>query len=313
MLIGIPKEIKDHELNSFFNEEEKLKLIYNYNLNNETNMDIQVLQNHNQDQIIVVNTNINTNEQTTKKEDIWFPHWDFVNRDEIVNIINKDNKPEDIKNVSINLEENVYFLPNIFSNINTVNDSEILFVYLPNLNIILIIPGYMVIYFYKKYIIFNTNINIINEVTIDEKRIKETKETIKNLSFIKILHKIPDYKITDENNAAIIISCFLLYKNIELLSSEQREMYNEYKSKEVRPESKNAGAESKLPVALSNNSEESNLKVPSDTKVWNLVPENVGDSVCVATALKFPIVLMLVAIIVSLADKLPDLSTALIK
>ena len=222
------KEINDNNFNNIFNEEDNLKLIYNYNLSNETNIDIQVLQNHNQDQIIVVN--INTNEQTTKKEDIWFPHWDFVNRDEIVNIINKDNNLKDIKNVSINLEENVYFLPNIFSNINTVNDSEILFVYLPNLNIILIIPGYMVIYFYKKYIIFNTNINIINEVKIDNKYIKNTKEIIKNLSFIKILHKIPDYKIPYKNNAGgIIISCFLLYTNIALLSIEQREMYNKYK------------------------------------------------------------------------------------
>ncbi len=44
-----------------------------------------------------------------------------------------------------------------------------------------------------------------------------------------------------------------------------------------------------------------------------LVPENVGDSVCVATALKFPTVEMLVAITASLDEKLPFLSTALIK
>jgi hypothetical protein len=39
----------------------------------------------------------------------------------------------------------------------------------------------------------------------------------------------------------------------------------------------------------------------------------VGDSVCVVTALKFPTANKLVDIIASLTDKLPALSTALIK
>ncbi len=55
------------------------------------------------------------------------------------------------------------------------------------------------------------------------------------------------------------------------------------------------------------------LSSPPDKVKFVFVPANVGDSVCVVTGLKLPTANKLVDIIASLTDKLPALSTALIK
>ena len=189
-----------------------------------------------------LNIAVKTNIDLTKNEykSVKFPRWDFPNRDIVMKCI--DCK-ENIKNISIELCENIYFLPNIFSNNNVINISGIVFVYLHELEIILIIPGYMVPLFYDNYLIFNTKLDKINiNIEINSKKtinIKQIKTNIENLDFIKILNskkKVESLYQLDSNtyktlylidSNTILISCFLLHKN-ELLSLVQQKTFELY-------------------------------------------------------------------------------------
>ena len=89
-------------------------------------------------------------------------------------------------------------------------------------------------------------------------------------------------------------------------------MPEDWKSAFATPLSKNlVVSESKLPLALSNNSDESNSIALSVKTVFVKVPPNVGCSACVVIALKFKGLVTLDIIAVALELKLPSLSTAL--
>ena len=88
-------------------------------------------------------------------------------------------------------DSNIEYLPNIFTQVNGIqfinNNSGYLFVYINNK--ILIIPGYLIIY-YNDYPIFNYKLNYINNNKIDK------LDELKKLDFFKVLYNKNDFDTT---------------------------------------------------------------------------------------------------------------------
>jgi len=67
---------------------------------------------------------------------------------------------------TIELDKQIRYFPNIFTQVTTFNfirnRTGYLFVYIEERDIIIIIPGYMIIYFYKEYPVFNYKLILIN-------------------------------------------------------------------------------------------------------------------------------------------------------
>lgn len=92
----------------------------------------------------------------------------------------------------------------------------------------------MVRLFYDNYLIFNTNVNIINNHIIEKPyinlNINQVKEKIENSDLIKILQSKIEYDKVD-NYFNILISFFLLYNN-DLLSNERTSLIKYIKTKD---------------------------------------------------------------------------------
>jgi len=127
-----------------------------------------------------------------------------------------------INETKIEYDNFIDYLPNIFTQVNGIdfsnNKSGYLFVYKNNK--ILIIPGYLIIY-YEKYPLFNYKLNYINNKKIDDKILKKLKE----LDFFKVLY--------NKNENVIESINYVLYKILsdkKTLFNYQIELIKKYKS-----------------------------------------------------------------------------------
>ena len=147
-------------------------------------------------------------------------YYDYIKYD--FNIL--DVSLDEFINNTIKLDELIYFLPNILTQSNTynysLNLSGNLFVYFDIYEKILIIPGYLIIYFNKKYPILDYSLSLINIDLFDR-----YNQAIKN-KFIKTdLFKLLNYDIHNFKTYAGYI-CFLIIYNNNNISIYQREIIN---------------------------------------------------------------------------------------
>ena len=142
----------------------------------------------------------------------------FKNFDFIINIKNID----DFNKSAIIIDDIISFLPNIFfdnwseymSNFKRDDDNYyhqynkyLMFVYIHTVEKFILIPIFMVIYLYKKFLIFDLNLNIINKklrININYEKIKQLKDS-KNVKIItnnytqdEITSYEREYKINNE-------------------------------------------------------------------------------------------------------------------
>jgi hypothetical protein len=121
----------------------------------------------------------------------------FKNFDFIINIKNID----DFNKSAIIIDDIISFLPNIFfdnwsgymskfkrddDNYYHEYNKYLMFVYIHTVEKFILIPIFMVIYLYKKFLIFDLNLNIINEklrININYEKIKQLKDS-KNVKII---------------------------------------------------------------------------------------------------------------------------------
>jgi hypothetical protein len=181
-----------------------LKLVYNLNsYNNDHTIEIEKLTLKEVEKSYEKVSNLTT----FKKEDII--EFEFID----YSLINE---------IKIKHDNFIDYLPNIFTQVNGIdfihNKSGYLFVYKNEK--ILVIPGYLIIY-YDKYPIFNYKLNYINNKKIDDEIVKILKE----LDFFKVLY--------NQNKNEIESINYVLYKILsdkKNLFNYQIDLINKYKS-----------------------------------------------------------------------------------
>jgi hypothetical protein len=118
---------------------------------------------------------------------------------------------------TIEINEHIRCLPNILSHASHCNfhenESNFLFVLFEKYNIILIIPSYLIIYFYDKYHVFDKKLNKQNFISGDY-----DIDFFKNLNFFKILNT---KEITNIDEYSKTYEAFILFIMITLNSDEQ--------------------------------------------------------------------------------------------
>jgi hypothetical protein len=131
---------------------------------------------------------------------------------------------------SIELGDNIRYLPNIFTQVVGYkfinNETGYLFVYIHNN--ILIIPGYLIIYFYYEYPVLNYKLNIINDFILDDRN-RDIINLYKENYFFKILYSTKNIKFDNKFNKFNYICLIMLY-NRKTLFDYQLKFIKDYKA-----------------------------------------------------------------------------------
>ena len=122
----------------------------------------------------------------------YFNRYKFKNFDFIKNIKNI----EDYKKYTLQLDDILSFLPNIFiNNYDSIlytfyqksdNKSDLIFIYMHTVKKFILIPKYMIIYLYDDFVMYDINFKVINVHKIDLCD-NDQEEILKNNIFVKIL------------------------------------------------------------------------------------------------------------------------------
>ena len=131
---------------------------------------------------------------------------------------------------TIKLDNTIRYLPNIFTQVighrYINNNSGYVFVYIHEH--ILIIPGYLIIYFYNKYPVLNYKLNIINDIIIDDEYNRSIIDCYKENNFFKILYSTEyiEYDFKIYNRSKYI--CFRMLCERKLLFEYQKTFIQYY-------------------------------------------------------------------------------------
>ena len=116
-----------------------------------------------------------------------FKNFDFIKNIEII---------DDFLKCTIKLDDILSFLPNIFINNydsilytfyqKTINTSDLIFIYIDKVKKFILIPKYMVIYFYDDFVMYDSDFKVINEHKINLCDTEQEK-ILENNIFVKIL------------------------------------------------------------------------------------------------------------------------------
>jgi hypothetical protein len=111
----------------------------------------------------------------------------------------------------IKIENNIYYFPNIISRVTNnyiQNLSGCMFMFIEEINKLIIIPGYLVLIFYNKYPIFDLNFKLINYLNIYNFNINKI-EIFKESIIYKILNDEYDDNEKIDINIHHIIHCIV--------------------------------------------------------------------------------------------------------
>ena len=136
---------------------------------------------------------------------------------------------------TIRLTDSIHFLPNIFTNSNTYrhyyNESGCLFVYFRNVNKILIIPGYLFMYF-KEYPILNYKALLLNKELSSD--FMTNKQRILNIyekeDLLKILNNIP--VVRPDSLSTFVASSII--NNLNLITDTQKAILQSFDEKKIK-------------------------------------------------------------------------------
>jgi hypothetical protein len=141
----------------------------------------------------------------------------------IYNFVFLENLETFIKN-TISIDDDIYFLPNIFSQTNTyrvsVNISGNVYVYIHEK--ILIIPAYLIIFFTEKYLVLDYNLKLINyqlRSQYEEFKSRKKKYFLNKDLFILLNHK----KVHNVNTLSGYVCALIIYYN-KYISINQLEL-----------------------------------------------------------------------------------------
>ena len=169
---------------------------------------------------LVYNTNSIVTEQQFQQEEEKIKKVNIIIQNEIpTNILIKQLNfgfksinftKENILELSIKIDENFRFMPNLFCNVNTYNyypnDTGIYFVWIEESNIILIVPGYMLGNFIYSRPIFDHYLTVINY------------NLLESLEFLDKIKSIPFFNIFSKNMKTTI-DCDILHPVLLLIST----------------------------------------------------------------------------------------------
>jgi hypothetical protein len=222
------KELKYAELSGLFNKinyTDKLnKLIFNFD---NSSITTEISTNVETETESLVNTNIEHTKAINDLKKIlngFKITYDYVKYD-----FSKINEIEIFKNLTIKLNDYIHFVPNIYYKTNGSNfknnNTGYAFVFIDELDKLLLIPGYMVCYFYEKYIILDTKfLYLLNNNMIDKYQALIDKITcFKNKqfsTFIDTADNPPKLEVNIENFITVLILTmynFLLPNHFKLI------------------------------------------------------------------------------------------------
>lgn len=216
---GLPSKIEEYysgvfdesdvkSLSSLFNKintvDKLKKLIYNIGSNSTTTEVFTTLESESE---ILVNININFDKTGILDNlNLWY---DYIKYD-----FSKISKKEIFENLTIQLNDYIHFVPNICCQSTgskfKYNKSGYAYVFIDSLSKLLLIPGYMVPFFYEKYIILDSKFLYL----LNNNMIQKYEELIgiincfKNKNFISFIEKasIPHKNVISiENFISVII------------------------------------------------------------------------------------------------------------
>jgi TPR repeat protein len=164
----------------------------------------------------------------------YFNKYKFKNFDFIKNIKNI----EDYKKYTIQLDDILSYLPNIFiNNYDSIiytfyqkyeNESDLIFIYIHTVKKFILIPKYMIIYLYDDFVMYDLNLKIINEQKIvlcnnDQEQILENNIFVKILSNVYTSEEFDDFssniKIKNNYYLYLLILYFrILLKKLDKIS-----------------------------------------------------------------------------------------------
>ena len=215
-----PKDFQTYNLNQFTeinNLEIIKKLVYNLDSCSTSNEQSNEKSNE-QSKASSIELSTNTLKSAIIFDELFYDYnkYDF-------NIL--DNL-KDFNFATIELTNDINYLPNIFTISNpyiySKNSSGFLFVYFINYQKILIIPGYLIMYFYEKYPIFNFKFILINNNF--SKLYNDIKDHIKTKFLKSNLFRLLNYQnVPNINNLSAYI-CSLMINNNNKISETQKEL-----------------------------------------------------------------------------------------